>query len=395
MDTRSRREGCRYSRAMVALDALEVLRNGFRVWNSWVGSRRRDDPHWRADLTYADLTGADLAGADLAGGNLARASLARASLAGAHLFGADLAGADLAGADLTGAQLIGASLARANLAGADLTDADLTHADLTDADLTAANLSRATVTRATFNSEAVSVQGVRLGLLLGSASPATPRASDRISPGVIRLTIPMPREAEISQVNRVLDAVGVLASLAVTVDARIIPSEPTTGGGVAVLTGSPRPPTTIQLSKLHYGSPLILEIVEYLVAGGMGAVGTAAVRRAIKGPGESRVWDLLLTLARREERDPWLETRVERRKKERDSEKSDAAESRARSARAENEIAKLSLGPQDPEEASEAVQQANINPDARQSIEENVRALEPITERGIVVEMAEDDAESA
>jgi len=132
---------------MVNESHLEILKQGFKVWNSWREEYHDVRPDLSgahlpeadlyeanligADLFYADLTDADLSGANLSGANLSHAELTDANLSGADLSGADLSNADLSGADLSNADLSGADLSNANITNADLTGADLTDAGLT------------------------------------------------------------------------------------------------------------------------------------------------------------------------------------------------------------------------------------------------------------------------
>ena len=120
---------------------LDVLRQGWGVWNPW----REQHPEIQPDLSDADLSFANLYRADLGRANLSGAGLINATLINANLSGANLSGANLSRADLSDATLSDADLSGANLSGADLSGADLSGANLSGADLSYANLSRARV----------------------------------------------------------------------------------------------------------------------------------------------------------------------------------------------------------------------------------------------------------
>ncbi len=67
---------------MANQEHLDILKQGVKVWNEWIGKH----PGVRADLSAADLCGADLSGADLRGANLSGAYLRGANLSRARLY---------------------------------------------------------------------------------------------------------------------------------------------------------------------------------------------------------------------------------------------------------------------------------------------------------------------
>ena len=91
---------------------LELLQQGFEVWNAWRAKEPSVEP---------DLSGANLSGANLVWANLSSANLSGANLSGARLGLAYLRRTDFSGANLTGANLHGAALLDTDLVGADLT----------------------------------------------------------------------------------------------------------------------------------------------------------------------------------------------------------------------------------------------------------------------------------
>ncbi|MCP4105372.1 MAG: TIR domain-containing protein, partial [Desulfobacteraceae bacterium] len=105
---------------------LEILWQGFEVWNKW----REENPDITAILREADLQGANLQKADLQGADLQGANLQRVGLQGANLQRTDLRGANLQRAGLQGADLRKANLREADFRGANLQGADLQKADL-------------------------------------------------------------------------------------------------------------------------------------------------------------------------------------------------------------------------------------------------------------------------
>jgi hypothetical protein len=114
---------------------VEILRQGFKVWNAWRGA----NPEVRPDLIGTNLVGArrfqngtDLSNADLNHANLSDAYLTGANLTGADLNHASLSGTYLGLADLSNADLTDATLGMASLSGANLDGANLTRAGLSE-----------------------------------------------------------------------------------------------------------------------------------------------------------------------------------------------------------------------------------------------------------------------
>lgn len=120
---------------------VEILKQGFKIWNKWRADNQIVDPDLRdIDFYRANLLGADLHGAKLHRCYLREADLYRTDLHGANLLGADLSGSDLCKADLNGTDLRGANLLGADLSGSDLSKADLSGARLREARLIGASL---------------------------------------------------------------------------------------------------------------------------------------------------------------------------------------------------------------------------------------------------------------
>jgi hypothetical protein len=130
---------------------VEILRQGWKVWNQW----REENPRIRPDLSGADLSGANLRKANLSGADLFEAKLFEANLIKANLLEANLSGAHLSGADFSSAflrkaDLLGADLLITNLSGADLSMAGLRRASFLGASLRRAYLGGANVIAANF-----------------------------------------------------------------------------------------------------------------------------------------------------------------------------------------------------------------------------------------------------
>jgi uncharacterized protein YjbI with pentapeptide repeats len=141
---------------------VEILRNGYEVWNDW----RDHNPGVRPDLSCTILDDADLHGA-----NLKNADLTHAILHRANLCEADLSHAELVGTNFCEAKLRDACLRRADLHRANLHSADLTRADLTGADLERAVLVQTTVEGARFSG--AKVYGVSAWDLIGIPADST------------------------------------------------------------------------------------------------------------------------------------------------------------------------------------------------------------------------------
>ena len=115
---------------------LEILKRGWKVWNSWRERNRYITP----DLTNADLTGAVLIRAYLVLSHLNGAKLVGANLNGANARGVDFIGANLQSAHCNGTDLQGANLQGANLREVDFGGANLSKVELHGADLSQARL---------------------------------------------------------------------------------------------------------------------------------------------------------------------------------------------------------------------------------------------------------------
>ncbi len=144
---------------MANQEHLEVLKQGWDVWNRWRGDNTNLQPDLsgadlsRASLGWTDFWGANLSQAVFCGASLSRATLQGADLREALLGGAFLHEADLGEADLSGANLRSADLCQAFLGGANLSGADLIRAGLSDAFLGRADLGGAEL-RGVYISEA-------------------------------------------------------------------------------------------------------------------------------------------------------------------------------------------------------------------------------------------------
>ncbi|MBJ7321735.1 MAG: pentapeptide repeat-containing protein [Rhodococcus sp.] len=302
---------------------------------------------FRADLTGLDLTGAVLTGANLPDANLTDANLSRAYLAGANLSRAYLTDANLTDANLSRAYLIYADLTRANLTRANLTRANLTDAHLTGADLTGATLNGASLSGVHMSSDTRSTQGLDVGGFLIGNRPLGTGWTDVPGSGTVRIGIPdLTGGMDPGELARLSDAITVIAELSQRVGAELgrrLLGDDDRGGGTSVLTataGDEFGPIVVR--RIQYGSPYFQELLDaagpYLAGGGAGmatATATAAVvaKRARDGAEDAgRVWSLMLTLARRSERDEYFAARVARAK-------ANTAEELSRKARAEADIA--------------------------------------------------------
>jgi len=111
---------------------LEIIEQGFDVWNDW----RRKNPEVLVDLSGASLFKLDFYPRRRPPAILTNVNLSRALLMQANLHSADLTGANLTEANLGEANLDSAVLTRANLSGAYLCGVNFTGAELCEADLT-------------------------------------------------------------------------------------------------------------------------------------------------------------------------------------------------------------------------------------------------------------------
>jgi uncharacterized protein YjbI with pentapeptide repeats len=315
-----------------------------------------------ANLTVANLSGATLVRANLTAANLSGANLTDVTLGGANLTGANLTGANLSGATLVGANLSGATLVAAhlvanltdaNLSGANLTGANLTDATLTDANLSGANLTGANLTDARLDGAVLyglyvsvdtrSTQGLDVGGFLVGNRPLGTGWTDVPGSGTVRVGIPvLPGGMDPGELTRLSDAIAVIAELSERVGAELgrrLLRDDDRGGGASVLTataGDEFGPIVVR--RIQYGSPWFQELWDaagpYLAGGGAGmATATVAAKRARDGAEDAgRVWSLMLTLARKSERDEYFAARDARAK-------ANTAEELSRKARADADIA--------------------------------------------------------
>lgn len=119
---------------------ITLLRQGFKVWNSW----RQCHPKFIPEFKGADLTGLKLFKVDLNG-----ADLREVDFSGTSLYQANLTGANLYRANLSTAILQEANLSKASLIEANLKGKKFPQTNLSEADLSRANLSRVKFYRST------------------------------------------------------------------------------------------------------------------------------------------------------------------------------------------------------------------------------------------------------
>lgn len=116
---------------MASEQHITLLRQGFKVWNSW----RQRHPKIIPELKGADLTGLKLFKVDLSG-----ADLSEVDFSGTSLYQANLSGANLCKANLSTTILEEANLSRANLIESNLKDKKFPKTNLSEANLSRANL---------------------------------------------------------------------------------------------------------------------------------------------------------------------------------------------------------------------------------------------------------------
>ncbi|EGJ31428.1 MULTISPECIES: pentapeptide repeat-containing protein [Moorena] len=132
---------------------INLLRQGFKVWNKWRKLNPLIPKLKGANLTGLNLFKVDLSGADLSEVDFSKTSLYKANLSGANLYKANLSTAILQEADLSKANLIEANLKdkkfpQTNLSGANLTRANLNgvkfyaHTNLNQTNFSLSNFSR-------------------------------------------------------------------------------------------------------------------------------------------------------------------------------------------------------------------------------------------------------------
>ncbi|MDI9894725.1 pentapeptide repeat-containing protein [Rhodococcus sp. IEGM 1381] len=345
--------------------ALEALLVGGRTWSEFRSERALRPAGQIIDLTNSDLGGADLSDADLVGVYLTGSDLAGAALGGAnlthafldnvnlthafledanltdadllsadldraHLVGADLTYANLAGADLTNANLTNANLTNANLIGADLINANLTRANLTRANLTRANVAGANLTGAKLNGTRLgdlsvsgstrNTQGLHVGDFLIGRHPSKVGGSDVPDPGTVRIAIPdLPGGMDAGELARLSDAIAVVAEMSQRVGAELgrrLLRDDDRGRGTSVLTATAGDDFgPIVLQRIQYGSlwfHQLWDAAPAFAAGAAAVAGPAAivVKRARESAEDGvRVFSLMLTLARRSERDAYFAMR--------------------------------------------------------------------------------------
>ncbi len=130
---------------------LELLKQGYEVWNEWRRENFTVTPYLRgADLRQVNLRAADLVNANLSAADISGSDCSAVNLSNADLQGASLRHARLRHSKLIGTNFIGANLESANLEGADLNWTDLNTANLSNAvfhktELKHSNLSDATL----------------------------------------------------------------------------------------------------------------------------------------------------------------------------------------------------------------------------------------------------------
>ncbi|MFW0797638.1 pentapeptide repeat-containing protein [Gordonia sp. CPCC 205515] len=270
----------------------------------------------RANLNRANLFGANLAGATLVAANLVGANLVRANLAGATLVAATLAGANLTRATFISANLSSAILAGVNLTDADLTDAELVGAELAGANLTAANLRNANFAEADLTD--AEFAGAELaGTVFASAKlsrAAIAAIAARDTVGVVKevvavvdIEVELDVGVSTGTLLELMRAVDALCGLAVSVGAELGRQQEAAGDGdtlVKTATGSPGA-VEFKVSRVGYGSPWFVTLLEYA---GYGGVSAWTAKDVLKGK-ESSLLNLIKLVTRKTEWADWNEER--------------------------------------------------------------------------------------
>ncbi|MGY4543654.1 uncharacterized protein YjbI with pentapeptide repeats [Arthrobacter sp. UYNi723] len=325
--------------------------------------------------------------------DLSFASLVYKKLNGLNLAGVDFSEANLSGADLTNADLRGADLTNADLRGADLTNADLHGADLSGADLTAANLDSAELTGARLSAATTDVRGLPFSysLRFGGKTPEERRRDKYagLNTGVVRIRMELPEGIDPQLLADYAMSVSVAARLASRVGARLEPAwfgDSTSAGATDVLVATAADSATFAVRRSHYGSPLEIDLVEMVpsIVTAAGAAAGAAAAFVARKRG-SNLLSFLFTLARKEERDLWLQERVVRRETLLERERANTAVESLRRARSQKSVAKLRIHPASEAEARRRVSEATPDPETRELILEAIPDLMPLLAGGVTV----------
>ncbi|MCT9625947.1 pentapeptide repeat-containing protein [Pseudarthrobacter equi] len=352
----------------------------------------------RAELGRANLTGADLASADFSASDLGRANLTQAFSPQADYTAADLHGAIFTGANLTESKLIHTTLSEAVLTRADLTGADFSDAILIGADLSHAQLLDANFARATFDDKGL------------QAPPLHDRANaeaEFLEPGAIRLQSDLPPNADPEVLARFAASAAVIARLASQVGSQLERSlfgepSPETNRGVLVTT-TEADTAVIRISRAHYGSPWWMDLIETVPPAVQGAAVTAAgstaaflLRKRSQG-----LLSLLLTLARRQEREPYMEERVLEqqgrlvdRQISNERKGADHAQEQLRRMQAEDAVARykrLQIEPATEYELEERINEAVTDGEAKAALLKASPDITPLIENGLTVIVSSDD----
>ncbi|AMM31013.1 Pentapeptide repeat protein [Sinomonas atrocyanea] len=361
-----------------------------------------------ANLTGADLTGANLTAADLIGADLTEADFDHARLTGATMIEANLVGAALTAANLrrvnlTGAHLMNADLTRAQLYNAKLNGAILTSATLNRANLTNADLTEADLTSAKIDLNTVNAAGETLLRALQSSSSKKLADLD-----VVRLVVELPENSDPQTLADLASSAAIVARLSMQVGAQLqherLPELSSESVG-PLLTTATGQPSFVTVRSMHYGSPWWIDLVEqvpsYVQLGGAIA-GTAAI---VGRKHNRQLLSFLFMLARRQERELWLEERREYRRAElgrqrvehehqiaeHEKERANAAAEMERRTMSEASVASLRIEPASEAELRQRVASAGLKPELTAKILEDSAGLEPLVRNGLNVVTAEED----
>lgn len=350
---------------MGSTDAVEALLMGDSHWNFY---RSYLAPGERPDLSGADLQ--------------------QANLAGRNLEGADLTAALLNQADLTRVNLRFAVLTDADLSGADLSHADLTGALLDGADLSGTKLTLTTL-RGTLLDELSTPKSVT-NSLRPFTKPSPWGLAEGVDPDAVRIRMNLPAGVDPQLLAACVVSVSVATQLAAKVGAglqrRWFDDSPQRDAG-SVLISTAADSTTFAVRRANYGSPFEIDLFEIIpsimAAGGVAVTTVGGVVAHKRG---FNLISFLLTLARKEERDHWLDERAARLETAVERQRADLATERHRRAKAEKAISKLHIHPASEAEARHRVTESTLGaPEIQALIIEVLPQLMPILATGATV----------
>ena len=371
-------------------NAYAALMSGRSAWNEYL----RTLPSQRG----ADLSHAKLAGMVLPDMNFAETDLSYADLSDTFLTSSDFSGANLSKAKLNRAKIHDSDFSGAILSNVDFTEAAFNRVDFYYADLREANFSGASFQTIDFTGaglEGVITRKIQVSDIIFDSRGVygDDHGFMSLEKGVTRVKVNLPADVDPQVLLDCKNAVEVLNKLLSQVGSRIEnpgPSSNLTGHFGNTLVATDSESVELKIRRVHYGSPLILDIVEYSPEILSSIVSVVAIADAIRQRKPSwRLWKGFQLLGLGQS----VETRAEKHKTDLESQRAKTTAQLRKRRRNEVEIKRLDLEERQLDEQIRLLDEIQ-DPIIRRAFTEAATALMPLLEHGATVTRRKDSESS-